>query len=89
MATVKYEIVQHDNGWAYRVQDTFSETFRSHDGALAAAKQAAAEQQAPDDDTEIEWEDQDGKWHTERSPGNERPSTEIADLGRPSRRDRP
>ena len=27
MAKITYEIVQHDGGWAYRVDETFSEAF--------------------------------------------------------------
>lgn len=82
MANLKYEIVEHDGGWAYRVGDTFSETFRSHDKARAAADRAAAEQRIPGSDTVIEWEDKDGRWHSESSPGNERPATEVSDNGR-------
>ena len=42
MVMVKYEIVQHDGGWAYKVGDVLSETFRSHDAALKAARKAQA-----------------------------------------------
>ncbi len=42
MTDITYTIVEHDGGWAYKVGDTFSETFPSHDAALAAAKTAAA-----------------------------------------------
>jgi hypothetical protein len=44
MPDVTYEIVQHDGGWAYKVDGVFSETFPTHAEALAAG-QAAAEQQ--------------------------------------------
>jgi hypothetical protein len=40
MAKITYEIVQHDGGWAYRVDETFSEPFPSHDSARKAAEQA-------------------------------------------------
>jgi hypothetical protein len=43
MTEVTYRIVQHDGGWAYRLGDTFSETFPSHDAARAAAERAARE----------------------------------------------
>jgi len=42
MVEVTYEIVEHDGGWAYKVDGVFSETFATHADALAAA-QAAAE----------------------------------------------
>jgi hypothetical protein len=88
MATIKYQIVQHDEGWAYRVGDTFSETYRSHDEALAAANRAAAEQQAPDRDADIEWEDEKGQWHTEHASGKDRPGTEVEDQERRPAQDR-
>src|SRR3954463_303252 len=40
MSHVTYKIVQHEGGWAYTVDGAFSETFPSHAGALAAAKNA-------------------------------------------------
>ena len=36
MAKVTYEIVEHDGGWAYRVDGVYSETFPSHDLARRA-----------------------------------------------------
>ena len=39
-----YEIVEHDGGWAYRVDGVVSETFPSHNAARRAAEHAAAEQ---------------------------------------------
>ena len=33
MARVTYAIVEHDGGWADRVDSTFSETFRSREAA--------------------------------------------------------
>ena len=44
MVTVRYEIVEHDGGWAYKVQDVLSETYPSHEAALKAANDAAARQ---------------------------------------------
>ena len=40
MAKVVYRVVEHDGGWAYQVDGVFSETFRSHDAARAAALRA-------------------------------------------------
>lgn len=77
MAKVTYEIVEHDGGWAYRVDGVYSETFPSHDAALEAARRAAAEQRVPGDTTGISWEDQEGNWHEEVSRGDDRPSTDV------------
>jgi hypothetical protein len=79
MTEVTYEIVEHDGGWAYRFDGTYSETFRSHDLALAAAKRVAAEQRRPGETTGIEYEDERGQWHAEIASGDDRPVTDIKD----------
>ena len=33
MVQITYRIVEHDGGWAYRLGDTFSETYPDHDSA--------------------------------------------------------
>ena len=75
--TITYEVVEHDGGWAYRVDGAFSEAFPSHDEARIAAERAAGEQIVPGDTTEISWEDKEGHWHDELSVGNDRPETEV------------
>jgi hypothetical protein len=75
MADVVYEIVQHDRGWAYKVNGVFSEPFPTHAAALAAAQVAGAEQEIPGHGETIEYEDDKGKWHTEAASGQDRPHT--------------
>jgi len=77
MTKVVYEIVEHDGGWAYRVNGVYSETFPSHDMARQAAQRAAQEQQLPGSTTSITWEDKDGHWHQEVSAGGDRPDTDV------------
>jgi hypothetical protein len=77
MTKITYHIVEHDGGWAYKLGDVFSETFRTHDLALAAARRAAEEQRAPGETTTISWEDRNGRWHEENSAGTDRPETEV------------
>jgi hypothetical protein len=77
MAKITYEIVQHDGGWAYRVDETFSEAFPSHDSARKAAEQAAREQEEPGKATAISYEDKRGHWHSERSAGDDRPEVKV------------
>ena len=77
MSEVTYEIVEHDGGWAYKVDGVFSEPFPTHAAALAAAQAAAAEQEVPGDTEQIEFEDDKGKWHTETARGSDRPHTSI------------
>ena len=80
MSHVTYRIVQHDGGWAYTVDGVFSETFAGHAAALAAAKRAATEQRVPGRTETIEYETADGKWHTERAAGGDRPETDVEDM---------
>jgi hypothetical protein len=77
MTKITYEVVEHDGGWAYRVDGVFSEAFPSHDEARIAAERAASEQILPGDTTAISWEDKDGRWHDELSAGNDRPKTDV------------
>jgi hypothetical protein len=77
MTKIVYHIVQHDGGWAYRVDETFSETFPTHDAAHKAAAKAAAEQRAPGSTTEILYEDKQGHWHDEQAKGDDRPETSV------------
>ena len=76
---VTYEIVQHDDGWAYKVGGVFSEAFPSHAEALAAAQSAAAEQELPGDAETIEYEDEKGEWHSETVSGRDRPHAVVKD----------
>ena len=77
MAKITYEIVQHDGGWAYRVDETFSEPFPTHEAARKAAEQAAREQEEPGKATAISNEDKKGHWHSERSAGDDRPVVKV------------
>ena len=79
MSHVTYTIVQHDGGWAYKVDGVFSEPFPTHARALAAARSAAREQRVPGRAEAIEYEDEKGKWHTETAAGSDRPETEVKD----------
>ena len=77
MAKIVYRIVQHDGGWAYKVDETFSEPFPTHDEARQAAELAAREQHEPGTETEISYEDKQGHWHKEHSRGDDRPNPRV------------
>lgn len=77
MSKIVYHIVQHDGGWAYRVDETFSETHPTHDSARRAAERAAREQALPGEATVISYEDKQGHWHQERAAGTDRPDPEV------------
>jgi len=79
MSHVTYKIVRHEDGWAYTVDGVFSESFPNHAEALEAARRAAAEQRVPGQTETIEYEDANGRWHTELAPGRDRPETDVED----------
>jgi len=77
MSRVVYHIVKHEQGWAYQVDGTYSEAFRSHDAARKAAERAAREQRTPGDEAAISYEDTDGHWHEEQVHSGDRPDTGV------------
>jgi len=79
MSHITYQIVRHEDGWAYKVGDTFSEAFPTHAAALAAARTAAGEQRVPGQSESIEYEDESGRWHSETASGRDRPETDVKD----------
>ncbi len=79
MTKVVYEIIEHDGGWAFKLGDTISQSFLTHDAAYNAAKRVALEQRRPGETVGISWEDSKGRWHDEIAPGDDRPETEVRD----------
>jgi len=77
MTKVTYQIVEHDGGWAYKLGDVFSETFRSREAALEAAKAAASEQQIAGRTEGISYQDSEGHWHNEVAEGSDRPEADV------------
>lgn len=78
MGKIIYEVVEHDGGWAYRVNGAYSETYPTQHRARAAAQQAAARQRLGGVTTGITYEDRQGQWHEEVAKGDDRPDTEVA-----------
>ena len=79
MTEEHYKIVEHDGGWAYKVEDVYSETFPSHAAALEAAKLAAQRQRTTGEPSGISYQDEKGQWHDEVAPGDDRPTTDVLD----------
>ena len=79
MSEERYRVVEHDGGWAYTAMGVYSETFRTRQAALAAARRAAAEQAVPDQRRMIEYQDESGAWRVEISPGDDRPAVDVED----------
>ncbi len=79
MSHVTYHVVRHEDGWAYRVSGSYSETFPTHDAAKAAARRAAGEQRVGGDTTGIVYEDAAGRWREELADGQDRPFTDVVE----------
>jgi hypothetical protein len=79
MSKVIYEVIRHEDGWAYKARGTISETFPSHDAALQAARTAAGEQRVPGETVGIQYETADGVWREEVDSGKDRPTTAVKD----------
>ena len=79
MTDIHYEVVEHDGGWAYRLDGVYSETFRSREAAHQAAEAVAAEQATPGEAEAISYQDAKGEWHDEMAPGEDRPSADVTD----------
>jgi hypothetical protein len=77
MSHVTYRIVEHDGGWAYTVDGSYSETFPAHDAALKAARRAAGEQRVSGNTHDIVYEDAAGVVREELSDGHDRPQTDV------------
>ena len=79
MTKIVYEIVEHNGGWAYKLDDVFSETFDTKGQATAAANDVAARQQVSGEDETIQYQDEGGTWRVEDEAGDDRPDVEIRD----------
>ncbi len=79
MSEVTYKVVEHDGGYAYKVGDTYSETYPSHAEAVQAAQAAAAEQQVPGSTEGIRYQDRAGAEHEEIAKGDDRPVAKVDD----------
>lgn len=80
MSRIAYEVVEHDGGWTYKVGDVYTETYKTHEDATAAAKNAAAEHALCGTTETISFEDADGRWHEEVADGDDRPEAVVEDL---------
>jgi hypothetical protein len=77
MSKMTYRVLKHDGGWAYEANGTYSESFPTREAARRAAKLAASEQATPGETTQISYEDEKGRWHTEVDAGTDRPKTSV------------
>lgn len=84
MSSLTYRIVEHNGGFAYSVDGVYSETFSTHDAAVAAAREAAERQHGGVSPRAIEYQDADGRWHSEMARDNG-PVTAVQDETDPRR----
>ncbi|MBB3389020.1 hypothetical protein FHT82_001743 [Rhizobium sp. BK275] len=60
MAGITYQIVRHDNGWAYKLGDTLSEPYATAEQAMDRARNAAARQKIGGGDALLAYPAPDG-----------------------------
>ncbi|MDZ4789633.1 MAG: hypothetical protein SGJ17_00235 [Hyphomicrobiales bacterium] len=78
--TVTYQIVEHNDGWAYMLGDVYSQTFATEQEAQAGADDAASRQQLNGETTDIEYQDATGELQREFAAGDDRPDAEVVAL---------
>lgn len=62
MVDITYQIVPHDEGWAYKLGDTISETYATPQEAAERARSAASRQKIGDGDALLAFPNPDGGW---------------------------
>jgi len=62
MVDITYQIVPHDEGWAYKLGDTISETYATAEEAADRARSAASRQKIGDGDALLAYPAPDGGW---------------------------
>lgn len=60
MADITYQIVPHDNGWAYKLGETLSEPYATAEQAMDRARNAAARQKIGGGDALLAYPAPDG-----------------------------
>jgi hypothetical protein len=60
-----YQVIRHQRGWAYRLEDTYSRVFPTQWEAVAAAKSAAIKMHEPGDETLVRVQDGGSNWRLE------------------------
>jgi hypothetical protein len=78
MGLFLYKVVKHQNGWAYRLEDTYSPVFTTQWEATAAAKKAAREMHEHGDFTQVKVKDGPLGWRTELVINGRHTSDEAA-----------
>lgn len=79
MTKIVYEIVEHDGGWAYKLDDVFSETYPTKEQATAAANDVAARQQLSGESEVVQYQDEKATWREEDVSGDDRPEVDVRD----------
>ena len=59
---VRYYIVRHEGSWAYKMGDSYSETFPNRDHAIVAALTAVDEASDQGTDGRVLVQDETGRW---------------------------
>ncbi len=74
-----YHVAPHDDGWAYRLEDVWSEPFPTFEEAQAAAQEAAERQHQGGRSAEIVYQTADGSWRRESVKPSDQPDVSVTD----------
>ncbi len=80
---VTYHVGEHDGGWAYHIEEVWSDRFPDHRTALEAARVAASRQGTSEEDVLVSYQNAEGNWTTELAGNGERVDAEVMDVGPP------
>ena len=79
MSEVTYEIVEHDGGWAYKVDGALSRCSRPMRQRSRQHRPPPLSRKPPARPKRLNTKTRKGKWHTETARGSDRPETHIKD----------
>jgi predicted lipoprotein len=65
MGRLHYQVVQHEHGWAYRLERTYSRIFTTQLAAITAARTAAIQMHEDGDETFVRVQEGPLNWRTE------------------------
>jgi hypothetical protein len=69
MGTFDYQVIRRQNGWGYRLEETYSPIFGTQAEAIAEAKKAAQAMHEEGDFTRVRVEEAPLTWRTEFARG--------------------
>ena len=77
MSKITYKVVEHDGGWAYEANGTYSEPYATRDLVARLRNSPRPSTPRPGETTRISYEDEKGRWEHQVDSGTDRPKTRV------------